>query len=375
MDTWTDTACTKWTRHSIIASTLVKELNSVAKAQKLKSGNYRCKANYTDELGNQKCKSFTAGTKKEAEAQATLFLMERKHDSKPENITLGQLADRFIENRSNLLSPSTVATYRKLRRVALQDIIDVRIGLLTKELYQKAINTYSKGRTYKTVVCAHTFYKHVLNENGVHITDKINLPQKDEKEISIPTTEELNEFLAFIKDSRIYNYVLFSVYLGLRRSETIALRWGDIDFVKKTVFVNRARVKNEDREWEVKQTKSFSGKRKLDAPQALLDAIEPFRGAPDTYVIEDKPDALESLYKRAIVKANFPYNFHSLRHYYASIMLAEGVPNKYARERMGHKTDNMLNKVYQHTMTEYNEAITAKLEKFFTDNIKVEEKE
>lgn len=78
-------------------------------------------------------------------------------------------------------------------------------------------------------------------------------------------------------------------------------------------------------------------------------------------VIEDKPDALESLYKRAIVKANSPYNFHSLRHYYASIMLAEGVPNKYARERMGHETDNMLNKVYQHTMTEYNEVITANL--------------
>ena len=375
MDTRVDTACARWTRHSIISLRLVKELNTMAKAQKLKSGNYRCKANYTDELGNQICKSFTAETKKEAEAQAAIFLMERKHDNKPENITLAQLADRFIENRINLLSPSTVATYRKLRRVAFQDIVDVRIGLLTKELYQKAINTYTKGRTYKTVVCAHTFYKHVLSENGIHITDKVNLPQKDEKEIVIPTTEELNEFLAFIKDSRIYNYVLFSVYLGLRRSETIALRWGDIDFVKKTVFVNRARVQDEDREWVVKKTKSFSGKRKLDAPQALLDAIQPFKGEPDAYVIEDKPDALESLYKRAIVKANFPYNFHSLRHYYASIMLAEGVPNKYARERMGHKTDNMLNKVYQHTMTEYSEAISVKLEKFFTENIKVEEKE
>lgn len=344
----------------------------MAKAHKLKSGNYRCKANFTDELGISRSKSFTAETKKEAEAQAAIFLMERKHDNKPENITLAQLADRFIENRSNLLSPSTVATYRKLRRIAFQDIINARIGLLTRELYQKAINSYSKGRTYKTVMCAHTFYKHILNENDIHIADKANLPQKDEKEISIPTTAELNEFLEFIKDSRIYNYVLFSVYLGLRRSETIALRWGDIDFSKKTIFVSRARVQDEYREWIVKKPKSFSGKRKLDAPQALLDALESFKGTPDDYVIEDKPDALESLYKRAIVKANFPYNFHSLRHYYASIMLAEGVPNKYARERMGHKTDNMLDKVYQHTMTEYDGAISAKMEKFFTDNIGVE---
>ncbi|HAX39921.1 MAG TPA: hypothetical protein DCY10_03430, partial [Clostridiales bacterium] len=137
----------------------------MAKAQKLKSGNYRCKANYTDELGQQRSKSFTADTKKEAEAQAAVFLMERKHDNKPENITLGQLTDRYIENRSNLLSPSSVAAYKKLRRTAFQDIIDVRMGLLTKELYQKAINTYSMGRAYKTVVCAHTFYKHILSEN------------------------------------------------------------------------------------------------------------------------------------------------------------------------------------------------------------------
>lgn len=348
----------------------------MARAQKLKSGKYRCKANYTDENGKQRNKSFTADKPKEAERLAEQFLKERKHDSIPENITLGQLTDRYIENRSNLLSPSTVAAYKKLRRTAFQDIIDVRMGLLTKELYQKAINAYSVGRTYKTVMCAHLFYKHVLNVNDIHIADKIkNLPQKDEKEIAIPSTEELNEFLAFIKDSRIYNYVLFSVYLGLRRSETIALKWGDIDFAKKIVYVNRARVQNEYKEWVEKATKNYSSKRKLPAPQPLLDAIEPFKGAPNEYVIEDKPNALESLYRRATVNANFPYNFHSLRHYYASIMLAEGVPNKYARERMGHKTDNMLNKVYQHTMAEYNDAITEKLDKFFTENIKVEEKE
>ena len=92
-------------------------------------------------------------------------------------------------------------------------------------------------------------------------------------------------------------------------------------------------------------------------------------GKPDDYVIENNASALESLYKRIKRKANFPYKFHSLRHYYASIMLAEGVPNKYAKERMGHKTDNMLNRVYQHTMPEYNNAISAKLEEFFTQNI------
>lgn len=341
----------------------------MAKAEKLSSGRWRCKAYFTDDTGSYTSKSFTADTRKEAEALAARFHMERKHGRKPENITVGQLAERFIENRTNILSPSTIATYKKIRRVAFQDIVDVRVGLLNKELYQKAINSYSKGRASKTVVCAHAFYKHVLEENEIYIAEKVNLPQKDEPEISIPSTEELTQFLASIKDSRIYNYVLLSVYLGLRRSEIIALKWGDIDFEKKKVFISRARVQDEYREWVEKKPKTSSGKRALDAPRGLLEALEPTIGKPNDYVVENNPSALESLYKRIKKKVNFPYKFHSLRHYYASIMLAEGVPNKYAKERMGHKTDNMLNRVYQHTMPEYNNAISAKMEKFFTQNI------
>ena len=87
-------------------------------ATKQKNGKWRCKAYYTDEAGKYTSKSFTAETKKEAEYLARNFIMERKHNAKPENITLGQLADRFIESRSNLLSPSTIVGYKKIRRTA-----------------------------------------------------------------------------------------------------------------------------------------------------------------------------------------------------------------------------------------------------------------
>lgn len=343
----------------------------MAKAEKLPSNRWRCKAYFTDETGKHTSKSFTGDTKKEAEGLAAIFLMERKHDSKLENTTLAKLADGFIENRSNILSPSTIATYRKFRRIALQDIINVRIGLLTKELYQKAINEYSKTRSYKTVMSAHTFYRQLLVENGINIADRVNLPQKETGEISIPTNQELNEFLKVIKDSRIYHYVLLAVYLGLRRSEVIALKWKDINFEHKKVRICRARVQDEYREWVEKPPKTFSGKRTINAPQELLDILEPLAGAPEEYVIENNPSALDSLYKRESKKANFHYSYHSLRHYHASILLARGIPNKYAMERMGHKTANMLNKVYQHTMPEYEKKFNENLEVFFKENIEI----
>lgn len=338
---------------------------SNAKATKLPSGNWRCRAYYTDELGNYRSKSFTAESKKEAERLVTAFLIEVEHKQRPENKTLGQLADTFIENRSNILSPSTIAGYRKIRRTAFQDIIDVRLGLLTKELYQKAINEYAKTRSPKTVLSAHSFFNRLLKDNDINIGEKVILPQKQKKEIAIPTTEEVEKFLIHIEGTRLYLYVLFAVALGLRMSEIIAIKWEDINLTNKTVSINKSRVRDEYRSYIEKETKTFSGTRTLRLPQVLIDAL-PDKGAPNDYVISGSPAALESLYKREAVKAGFPYNFHSLRHYYASIMLAVGVPNKYAIERMGHATETMLKRVYQHTFEQKQQEIDMLMDNVMT---------
>ena len=68
----------------------------------------------------------------------------------------------------------------------------------------------------------------------------------------------------------------------------------------------------------------------------------------------------------------FPYNFHALRHYYASVMLMNGIPNRYARERMGHATEDMLIKVYQHTMDSKQREYDTVLDDFFTETLTTE---
>lgn len=63
----------------------------MAKAHKLPSGSWRCRACWTDEYGNYQQKGFTAPTKQEAEFLASQFLVEKKHSMKPENKTLNDL--------------------------------------------------------------------------------------------------------------------------------------------------------------------------------------------------------------------------------------------------------------------------------------------
>ena len=339
----------------------------MAKAHKLPSGTWRCVASWTDELGNHKQKSFTASSKQEAEFLASKFLTEKKHSMKPENKTLDDLITSYIDNRSNLLSPTTILNYDKIRRTAFPSIMKVRLGLLTPELYQKAINEYSKDHSPKSVANAHSLANKVLRANDCFVAERAILPQKERKEVEIPSEEEVSKLLDYIKDTRLYLFVAFSVFLGLRRSETIALKWQDIDFDKGTVSITKARVKGKSGVFEEKTTKTTSSKRVLHIPPALMEALPPKEKTKlDAYIIDDSIIALDSMYRRTAKKIDFPYNFHALRHYYASVLLAQGIPNKYAQKQMGHATDNMLKQVYQHTFKSKEEEYEASLDAYFS---------
>ena len=201
--------------------------------------------------------------------------------------------------------------------------------------------------------------------------DKATLPRKAKKEMEIPTTVEVHSFLKAIYGTRLYLYCLFSVCLGLRKSEIIALRWKDIDWEKHNVSINKARVRDEFGDYVEKQTKTFDGTRTLHLPPILISALGE-AGEPEEYIFTDSPKALESLYQRQKTKLGFDYNFHALRHYSASVVLINGVPNRYARERMGHATEDMLIKVYQHTMDSKQQEYDAVLDDFFTETLTIE---
>lgn len=109
-------------------------------------------------------------------------------------------------------------------------------------------------------------------------------------------------------------------------------------------------------------------------PQILIDALEAEENKTGA-IIKDSPKALESLYQRQKTRLAFPYNFHALRHYYASVMLLSGMPNRYARERMGHATENMLINVYQHTFRSEQERHDVLLDSFFAENLIIETEE
>lgn len=77
----------------------------------------------------------------------------------------------------------------------------------------------------------------------------------------------------------------------------------------------------------------------------------------------------QAIYKhfvRTLAKHNLPHmRFHDLRHLNASIMLKLGVSDKYAMERGGWATNNIMKSVYQQTLSDERIAIDNKIDDYF----------
>lgn len=124
-------------------------------------------------------------------------------------------------------------------------------------------------------------------------------------------------------------------------------------------------VLNSSGEWVVKRPKTYSGNRTLKVYDFVLDKVQERKDA-NLPLISLTPNQISDEFSYALEKTGLPhFRFHDLRHYNASVMLSLNIPDKYAMERMGHATNNMLKTVYQHTMQEKEDSVDAALSEYF----------
>jgi integrase len=110
-----------------------------------------------------------------------------------------------------------------------------------------------------------------------------------------------------------------------------------------------------------KTTKTYTSTRTLtNVSPEIIDRI--LELAPDSgRVLPYKPNTITKSFIKLRNKHGFSFRLHDLRHYYASVMLALGIPDKYAMKQMGHATTHMLKTVYQHVMSEKEKEATDKI--------------
>lgn len=279
-------------------------------------------------------------------------------------MTVEEATDRYIESKDTVLSPSTIAGYKRTQKNLFKTIQSVRLSDLTQERVQKWVNALAKDKSPKTIRNAHGLLSAVLAEYKPEMTLRTTLPQKQRYDAKIPSEDEIRKLLEVAKGTEMELPFLLAVWLGLRASEIRGITWDCIE--GDTIHIKQAIVEGENGP-ALKGTKSFSGNRKLTIPQHIKGLIDQ-TPKENEYLVTLSGQAMYKRFSRMCELAGVPhYRFHDLRHANASVMLALGIPDKYAMERMGHATTNMLKTVYQHTMKSKQEEITDSINKRFED--------
>lgn len=358
------------------------------KATKLKSGNWRVRAYSHDEIvtdrdGNivyqdgkpkkrKVMKSFTAKTKKEAMFLAAQFALEKKSAPRVEDITLLEAIERYIELKSTSLSPTTLVDYESTKKNAFQGIMQTKLRDFNEDMIQMAVNTESqrqiKNRTKPTTISV----KRLKNEYGLIRTvirkyrkdidfDQITLPKHVKKQHELIEPQII---MKIVKGTDMELPVLLAMWLSFTASEILGLTKSK-SLHDDMLSIREVVVKGPDGPVRKEIAKNEYRNRTHRLPPYILNLINRVNG---DIIVDMSHQQLHRKWTNLLKKNNLPHiTFHDLRHINASVMVMLNIPDKYAQERGGWKTDNIMKSVYQQTFSSERRNVDKKINNYFEE--------
>ena len=306
------------------------------KIEKLPSGNYRVRKTY-------KGKTYALHFTKKPTEKEVLKRMSAQIEERETRIegTFEYFAKDYVENRNNVLSPSTITTYERLINAISEDFKALNLYDITQSDVQKEINQYAEKHAPKTVRSLHGFISAVIGSYRPQMVLRTTLPQKKEKDRYLPTEDDIKAILNTAKGTE--DYIAFQLgVLSLRRAEICALELSDLDgnelHIHSTMVWRNGWIKKET-------TKTDAGNRIVYLPDALVQEIEQ-KG----YFFKYSPNKLNEHLHKYQKELNIPrFRFHDLRHYFASYA-STIMPESDAMALGGWKSDFVFKQIYRESM-------------------------
>lgn len=334
----------------------------MASVEKLPSGKWRATAYLGRDINGKKIrKTFTAETKWQA-----LKLAEECKDNRTERtkgMTVGDAIDGYIAAKTNVLSPTSISSYKQIRRNRLQSLMDVPLNKLTVLTVQKAVNADAARLSAKSVISAHGLLSSALKMYAPDFVLRTTLPAKQPHIKQLPEPEVVYDAIA---GTEIELPCMLAMWLSLRMSEIRGLQYRDVG--RGELIVQRALVYVDGDQVLKDQTKTYNSTRVCDLPDYIRDLIyaDGEEHEPDEFIVKLSGQAIYKRFVRIMAKHGVEMTFHDLRHLNASVMLALGVPDKYAMERGGWSTNSTLKAVYQHTFSDERKKVNELINNYFS---------
>lgn len=329
----------------------------MANAKKLPSGAYRTQA-CKKINGKSVVKSFTVSPEEfggnpriaaqKAKEQSELLAREWQlsiQAEKTEGKTIQQAMEDYINDRSKVLSPSTLTDYK--RYLPLFDSVkDIYISDLESSHIQRFINDWSISVKAKTIKNRISFLLSSLDYAECDKKFRLRYPQSTSKVVTSPDLEDV-QMLIEAADDEFKPIIYLAAFGGLRRGEICGLKQEDVSRDMCTIFVH-ADIVADGKKWVYKPFPKNGQSGTVDLPKFVIDSLP----EKDGFLFDLNPCMLSHRYAKLQKITGLKYNFHSLRHFAASFRSDAGIPKKYIEEAgRWKKGSSVLDRVYDNTLT------------------------
>lgn len=355
----------------------------MAKAERLNSGSYRCRATKTIN-GKKVTKSFTVSpnecggdwkkAKKKAENMANNWILDAEADINGV-LTVEDAIDKYNEARAKVLSPSTMADYYRMKKYFVKihkvDIHDVTTDMIQNIIGDMALRTNRYGEPLDDMTIKNRIY-YLLAVFGYHELNKTFklrfTPKKEDPELSPPEQDEFIRILKLLESREDKLIIMLAALYTLRRGEICGLTGDDIIWDMHSIRIRHSMVKTPDHKWVLKPIpKTDQSFRTIELHPALMDLFPKDLG-PKDLVITKNPDRCTKMFGRVRKKACVDCRLHDLRKYAASIR-SDIMPAKYVEADGGWKKGSrVLSTIYDKPFKKSRREYSKKFNKMAVDD-------
>lgn len=298
------------------------------------------------------------------------------------NMTFEDYSKIFIEKYCNCnIEKITTLGYKQYLKAILPLIGNIKLNKITSYMLDSMYQKIKKGKrnkelSSKTMLHYYNLMSLMFKQAKKWKFIETNPNEDTNKPKLIKTTrkfydeEQVKELFKCLEkeDIKIRTIISLALVSGIRRSELCAIRWPDIDFDNKTLYIDNS-LKIIDGKVDEENAKTQYSIRTIDLNEKMINLLKQYKDWQDNFILKlgshwegtnrvftakdghhMHPSTPNKFLQDIIKKYNLPkITFHELRHTCASIMNLNGIDAKTISERLGHADATITLNTYTHS--------------------------
>ena len=340
------------------------------------------------------------GLRSESAARTALNRMicefERGELQATNRVKFKDVYDIWMEEHRRMVKQGTVVTTKRYARLhVLPKLGNKYVQSIDLLDCQKAVNEWSEhfasAKYPKGIAQQVLDYAILLGYIKENPMRKVRLPKRASDLSKLDNYYNLDELKFFFECVKDYNNPKMSMFFrllaftGARKSEVLALQWGDIDFNGKTINITKTVSLDESENAIITTPKTKKSVRKISIDDQTLIELRQWKTIQSQYYLAKGINIFgldqflftnkeNKIYQPTLVNEWLYYlekkyplkhiTLHGFRHTHCSLLFEMGTPLEEVQERLGHTDIKTTMNIYTHVTEKRKEKTAEKFAKF-----------